>query len=119
MTEFSASLVWSNAEGAFRLTHSGAGLELLCPDGQTLQMPLAAWQDLAKAVGEMVRRPARPKAPNHGKPWGKADTQKLGDLWQSGTKMSDIARQFGRSRGAISAKLEQMGLIAPFAPSPD
>ena len=49
--------------------------------------------------------------PNAGKSWPQAEQDKLVDEFYSGMKLSAIAREHGRSRGAIEAKLAHLGLI--------
>jgi hypothetical protein len=49
--------------------------------------------------------------PNAGKPWNQAEQAKLINEFDSGMKISAIAKEHGRSRGAIEAKLSYLGLI--------
>ena len=49
--------------------------------------------------------------PNAGKPWPQAEQEKLTDEFNSGMKISAIAKEHGRSRGSIEAKLARLGLI--------
>lgn len=53
----------------------------------------------------------KPKTENAGKPWTESEKAKLEEEYRSGLKISAIAKHHGRSRGAIEAKLAQMGLI--------
>jgi hypothetical protein len=48
---------------------------------------------------------------NAGKPWSESECVQLQQEFQSGMKLSDIAKQHGRSRNAIKAKLADMGLM--------
>ena len=50
-------------------------------------------------------------APNAGKPWSQEEQDKLVNEFQSGMKLSAIAKEHGRSRGSIEAKLAHLGLI--------
>lgn len=50
-------------------------------------------------------------APNAGKPWSQDEQDKLVNEFQSGMKISAIAKEHGRSRGAIEAKLAHLGLM--------
>ena len=52
-----------------------------------------------------------PGTPNAGKPWPQAEQDKLVDEFHSGMKISAIAKEHGRSRGSIEAKLAHLGLI--------
>ena len=47
---------------------------------------------------------------NAGKPWTVAEDEKLCDEYLSKLKISDIAREHGRSPGAIESRLEHLGL---------
>jgi hypothetical protein len=49
--------------------------------------------------------------PNAGKPWDQAEQDKLVREFDSGMKISAIAKEHGRSRGAIEAKLSYLGLV--------
>ena len=53
----------------------------------------------------------RPQPENAGKPWTEAELEKLKNEFDSHIKQSEIAREHGRSRGAIEAKLAHLGLI--------
>ena len=50
-------------------------------------------------------------APNAGKPWQQAEQDKLVEEFHAGMKISAIAKEHGRSRGSIEAKLSHLGLI--------
>ena len=47
---------------------------------------------------------------NAGKPWTDAEDDKLRDEFHSKTKISDIAKEHGRSYGAIESRLDKLGL---------
>ena len=47
---------------------------------------------------------------NAGKPWTDAEDDKLRDEFLSKTKISDIAKEHGRSYGAIESRLDHLGL---------
>ena len=47
---------------------------------------------------------------NAGKPWTAAEDDKLCDEYLSKQPVSDIAREHGRSYGAIESRLEHLGL---------
>lgn len=50
---------------------------------------------------------------NAGKPWSPADDLQLRERFLAGVRLRDLAAQFGRTRGAIRARLERLGLIPP------
>ena len=47
---------------------------------------------------------------NAGKPWNDMEDDKLRDEFSAGVKLSHIAQEHGRSRGAIESRLEHLGL---------
>ena len=47
---------------------------------------------------------------NAGNPWTDTEEDQLLDEFQSNMKISAIAKEHGRSRGAIESRLERMGL---------
>ncbi len=49
--------------------------------------------------------------PNFGKPWTEIEENKLLDEFDSGMKTSAIAKEHGRTRGAIESKLVDLGRI--------
>lgn len=55
---------------------------------------------------ETTRTPLR----NAGKPWTDIEDSKLRDEFLSKLKISDIAKEHGRSYGAIESRLEHLGL---------
>ena len=55
---------------------------------------------------EAVKDPVR----NAGKPWTDAEDDKLRDEFLSKLKISDIAKEHGRSYGAIESRLDHLGL---------
>lgn len=68
---------------------------------RALHQILASTQEIKKS----------PSAPNAGKPWMQAEQDKLVDEFHAGMKISAIAKEHGRSRGAIESKLSHLGLI--------
>lgn len=50
-------------------------------------------------------QPANTEFPNRGRKWGEAETQKLHDLWKTGSTLDQIAPEFGRTTGALCARL--------------
>lgn len=47
---------------------------------------------------------------NAGKPWPEIEDEKLRDEYASGMRISDIAREHGRTFGAIESRLDHLGL---------
>jgi hypothetical protein len=46
---------------------------------------------------------------NAGRPWNTEDDQVLGDLFDSGRPVADIAKTFQRTRGSIASRLVMLG----------
>ena len=47
---------------------------------------------------------------NAGKPWNTIEDNKLRDEFALGVKIGDIAKEHGRTRGAIESRLDLLGL---------
>lgn len=47
---------------------------------------------------------------NNGKPWTKEDEEHLISLYQNGLTKKEIAKEFGRTVGGISARMARLGL---------
>ena len=59
-----------------------------------------------------VPKPAQTRAPkrNAGKPWTELEDDKLRDEFAEKMQISDIAKEHGRTYGAIESRLEHLGL---------
>ena len=57
-------------------------------------------------------KPAQPRDPkrNAGKPWTAVEGDKLRDEFEEKMNISDIAKEHGRTYGAIESRLEHLGL---------
>ena len=53
----------------------------------------------------------RKKFPKAYMPWEKDEDEKLRKLFAQNIKIKDLAKEFGRKRGAITARLEKLGLV--------
>lgn len=67
---------------------------------------------LHQVLGSTKEIKKSPGAPNAGKPWPQEELDKLVDEFHSGMKISAMAKEHGRSRGAIEAKLAHLELLA-------
>ena len=71
--------------------------------------------EMIRAFHEVLNAIPSPKKKslprNAGKPWTEIEEEKLLDEFHSGMKLSAIAKEHGRSRGSIEAKLAHLGLI--------
>lgn len=83
--------------------------ELFAPDSpyhspEVIRALLRLWEETSPAE-------SRRKLPrNAGKPWPEMEDEKLRDEFASGLRISDIAREHGRTYGAIESRLEHLGL---------
>lgn len=69
--------------------------------------PIKAKEPPAKGKLAAIRE----KFPNAGRAWSKGDDERLKELFESETSMKNIAKEFGRKSGAITARLAKLGLI--------
>jgi hypothetical protein len=58
----------------------------------------------------------RDRPPNQGARWTEADDTRLTTRYRTGARLTDMATDLGRSPGAIRARLEFLGVLAPGAP---
>jgi len=63
----------------------------------------------SKAIGKLEE--IRKKFPKAYMPWTKEEDEKLCEFFQKNIPIKDIAKEFERKRGAITARLEKLGLI--------
>lgn len=54
---------------------------------------------------EQEKHPIDPEFPNQGKAWSKHDAERLRSLWNDGNTLNLLTSQFGRSAGALCARL--------------
>lgn len=66
---------------------------------------------LHKALGALQSVPKESSAPNAGKPWTQIEEDKLLDEFHGGMTIDAMAKEHGRSRGAMTARLESMGKL--------
>lgn len=60
---------------------------------------------------EALRNPSgKSSAQNAGNPWTDIEEDQLRNEFNSNMRITDIAREHGRSRGAIESRLERLGL---------
>jgi len=52
----------------------------------------------------------RAKHPNAYRPWNKEQDEELTKLFSDGISIPDLTKKFGRKRGAITSRLEKLGL---------
>ncbi|MBQ7094471.1 MAG: hypothetical protein IJN84_08145 [Clostridia bacterium] len=73
--------------------------------------------EIVRALHTLLRyldentKPKRPLPENAGKPWTKADEEKLCEMFDNGASKSEICAYFKRTKGSISARLVRLGKI--------
>lgn len=75
--------------------------------GSWLQ-PFTAVEAVSPAVAERRKR-----YPNHLAKWTDDDDARLVDLHRGGTSLPDLSKEFGRSTGAVTARLVKLGELPP------
>jgi hypothetical protein len=114
-TVFSKTISWRSSDGEFTLTMDTGVGELLAPDGQVTRMTIAQWRDVQTALNELIGPTQFPSSrasqPNQGQAWTEESDAELRSLWQQKMPIRAIAEHFGRSRGAITARLARLGIV--------
>lgn len=72
---------------------------------------IAAWHGIVIDDKGRTLAQRRRRHPNAYAPWTEEQEQTLTELHESGMSISQIAREMGRRPGAITARLEKLGLI--------
>jgi hypothetical protein len=79
---------------------------------------MAQWRDVQIALNEVIGPAPFPRSrgdgssqPNQGQPWTAESDAELRSLWQRKLTIRAIAEHFGRSRGAITARLARLGIV--------
>ena len=73
--------------------------------------------EIVRALNTVLRyleeknKQKRPLPENAGKPWTKADEEKLCEMFDNGADKSEICTPFKRTKGSISARLVKLGKI--------
>lgn len=80
----------------------------LLPDDSVYNQPEIV-RALYTALAELSPKAAKPLPANAGKPWTEAEETKLIDEFDEDMKISAIAKEHGRSRGAIESRLNALG----------
>jgi hypothetical protein len=87
------------------------------PEGSIYQNPQTV-RALHRAVGALEAQKKREERKtqlpeNTGKPWSEEEHEQLMAAFDSGMGIKEIARKHKRTTGAIAARLENFGKIAP------
>jgi hypothetical protein len=133
-TSIDISAIWMVGDRQFSLQEiDTGGAVLTISDGRELELSRSEWELLAKALGKLLRGlPAwdvpfdqklgrRPKADgaassserlaNAGEKWTPELDNELRLRFAAGERPGDIAVEFQRTSGAITARLVRLGLI--------
>ena len=71
---------------------------------------IRAFHEILNAIPLSFKKKSLPR--NAGKPWTDIEEEKLLDEFDAGMTISAIAKEHGRSRGAIETRLADLGKIA-------
>lgn len=114
--------VWNCAGTRYLFEIQSGGLhgQLRSDAGQSLTLPMVAWEGLLDCV--RAQRKARTQTAavdlpaRAGARWTSAESDELRDGFKAGKSLAALAAQHSRTRGAIERELERMGLIvSPYA----
>lgn len=94
------------ADGVNPLTGEILPVDCICNQAEIVR----AFHAILGAL-QQGKIPAKPLPPNAGKPWTEGEENKLAHEFDAGMKLSTIAKEHGRTRGAIEGRLVNMGKI--------
>lgn len=86
-------------------------LEMVASTIRPELVAIAAWHGIVIDDNARTLAQRRRKHPNAYAPWTHEQEQTLAELHESGMSISQIANEMGRRPGAITARLEKLGLI--------
>lgn len=123
------SVKWTVEGETFQFVAEGAPPTLRLTDGRTVELTVAAWMALAEVLGlldpwmhsrgspdfrafEPKNAPAS-RAPRgrRGLPWTQEEEVRAATAYHAGDDVHEIAVSLDRSRGAVLARLVQLGLV--------
>ncbi len=98
--------------------HSGAAFPADSPyqHPDTVRALFQALQALNEPPPSRTAR--QPTPANAGKPWADDEDKTLAERFDAGRSLAELAREHGRSRAAIQARLVRLGKIEPTADLP-
>lgn len=85
--------------------------ELLPPQDSCNQVEIVRALHTALKELDGVSKTAKQQPQNAGKPWTEYELNKLENEYNSRMSIRSIAKEHGRSKGAIEAKLADLGII--------
>ncbi len=70
-----------------------------------------ALHTVLKSLDSVQEKPKKPQAENAGKPWTEEDEEALCQMFEAGCTSREMCNRFGRTKGAIKARLVRLGKI--------
>ena len=70
-----------------------------------------ALHTVLKSLESAQEKTKKPQPENAGKPWAKEDEEILCQMFETGCSSKEICNHFGRTKGAIAARLVRLGKI--------
>lgn len=71
-----------------------------------------AFHTVLKNLESVQEKPKKPQAENAGKPWTEEDEEILCQMFETGCTSREMCKRFGRTKGAIGARLVRLGKIS-------
>jgi len=106
---------WCQGDGryVFQVASGGLHAALTSPHGQSLTLPMVAWEGLLDALTAARRtriRAERGFPSRSGARWYEGEASELAAAFRAGRSIAQLARAHNRSEFAIEAQLEREGL---------
>jgi hypothetical protein len=106
---------WRQGDGRYRFEVERGGLhaKLTAPHGNSLTLPVVAWEGLLDALGAARKtktRQERAFPPRSGARWYEGEAGELAAAFRAGRSIGQLARAHNRTEFAVEAQLERLGL---------
>jgi hypothetical protein len=111
-------VTWETASGQFKFQLSGGIGRVTDPDGLVFELAMSDWLKLASAIGlfgpekTYLQNANAAKPANAGNSWDAKQESQLAVRFENQKSMTVLAREFGRTPGAIKSRLQKLGLVA-------
>ena len=107
---------WETAQGrvVFELADDGKTGRLSLPGRAAFSLAVEEWRDFSKLIAQTIKATPRSGPARAGAPWDAAEDARLENAFHNRVDIARMAENHGRSRGAIFARLEALGLIDPY-----
>ena len=107
--ERARALILALAEGIDPITGEVLPPEHICNNPEIIRAFYTAFNNIdSKSAASEKKQKAYESA---GKRWTDEDDKLLRELYEKGVKISEIQKQFMRSRGSIQARLAKLGIV--------